>query len=199
MRNIFIAASILFYLSSAAQKDSTIAKGKQSFFRQISFHSINQAGIVEGEKGTSFQLQTINGFAKNSWFAGIGAGVDYYFIRTVPVFIDIRKNILNKEKSPFVYAGAGFSFPWKKSNDDYLWYKEEYKNGSFYDIGLGYNIPINKLGAFVFSIGYSEKKLTEERYTYGYLTYSGIYDGTTNKSEYNYRFRRISVKAGWRF
>ncbi len=192
MRNIFIVASILFCLSSAAQSDSMRV-------RRFSFHSINQAGIIEGEKGTSFQLQTINGLAKNSWFAGIGAGIDYYFIRTVPVFIDVRKNILKKENSPFVYADAGISFPWKKTNNDYAWYKEEYKNGSFYDIGLGYNVPVNKMGAFVFSIGYSEKKLTEERYTYDYLIYSGIYDGTTNKTEMNYRFRRISVKAGWRF
>jgi hypothetical protein len=186
-------------LSSTAQLDSTSIKKHRSSIRKYSFQSINQAGIVEGERGTSFQLQSINGLAKNHWFAGIGAGIDYYHTRTVPVFIDIRKNVLNKEKSPFIYLDAGISFPWKKQNNEYMWYKEEYKNGSFYDFGIGYNTPVNKLGGFVFSIGYSEKKLKEERYTYDYFIYPGINNGTAGKNEFNYRLRRISVKAGWRF
>lgn len=184
MRNIFIVASILCTLATSAQ---------------ITFRSINQVGIVEGQKGTSFQLQTVNGFEKNYWFAGIGAGIDYYHMRTVPVFIDLRKNLLNKEKSPFVYADAGISFPWNKQDDQNIWYKEEYKNGRFFDLGLGYNLPVNKLGSFVLSLGFSEKKLMEERYNYNYLVFAGIYDGTTNKTLYDYKFRRISIKAGWKF
>jgi hypothetical protein len=199
MRNIFIVAGIFLSLLSAAQSDNTITKANNSLLHKISFHSINQLGIVEGEKGTTFQMQTINGLAKNYWFGGIGVGVDYYFKRTVPVFIDIRRNILNKDKSPFIYADAGISFPWEKQNGDDEWYKEEYKKGSFYDLGLGYNLPINDLGAVVFSIGYSEKKLREERYTYNYLIYSGIYDGTTNKNKMDHHFRRISLKVGFRF
>ncbi|MCU7552455.1 hypothetical protein OCK74_25270 [Chitinophagaceae bacterium LB-8] len=184
MRKIFLISSILLYISAAAQ---------------YSFHSINQLGIVEGEKGTSFQLQTINGFTRNYWFAGVGAGLDYYHQRTVPVFIDIRRKILKNEKSPFVYADAGFSFPWEKQDGESVWYKEEYKKGSYFDLGLGYQLPVHKLGSFVFSLGYSEKRLREERYNDFYLIYSGVYDGGNNKNIMDYRFRRISIKAGWQF
>jgi hypothetical protein len=184
MRTIFLSLSIFLFISVDAQ---------------LSFRSINQLGIVEGEKGTSFQLQTINGLTGKNWFAGIGTGLDYYYMRTVPVFIDIRKSILKSQKSPFIYADAGLSFPWEKQNGENVWYKEEYKKGSFYDVGLGYHLPVSKSGAIVLSIGYTEKKLREERYNDFYLIYSGINNGTNNKNIMDYRFRRISIKAGWQF
>jgi hypothetical protein len=199
MKNIFIIAGLLVCITATAQSNNSGSKTSKPFLKQFTFHSINQVGISEGEKGTSFQLQTVNGVEKNYWFAGIGASIDHYHLRTVPVFVDIRKNIFKKDKSPFIYADAGISFPWEKKEGEDVWYKGEYKNGSYYDFGLGYNLPVNKLGAFVFSIGYSEKKLTEERYTYDYLIFSGIYNEGTPTTEYNYRFRRISIKAGWRF
>lgn len=197
MKSIILAAGLLIYIPAMAQQEST-STNSISFFRQFAFHSINQMGLLEGEKGTSFQLQTINGVAKNYWFAGIGAGIDHYHLRTIPVFLDVRTNIIKKDKSPFIYADAGISFPWEKGNNNNLWLKNEYNNGRFFDVGIGYTTPLSKVGAFVFSIGYSEKKLTEERYNYFYIMPAeNVYD--LNKTEYNYCFRRISVKAGWQF
>jgi hypothetical protein len=199
MKNIFFVAGLLVCITATAQSNNKGSKNAKSFLKQLTFHSINQVGITEGQNGTSFYLQTINGVEKNFWFAGIGAAIDHYHLRTVPVFLDIRKNIFNKEKSPFIYADAGISYPWQKKEDENMWYKTEYKNRSYYDIGLGYNLPVNKLGAFILSMGYSEKKLTQENYTYNYLIFSGTNYPGNPKNQTDYKFRRISIKAGWRF
>ena len=41
------------------------------------FHSINNVGLLEGQTGSAFQLQSINGMQYQSWFAGIGLGLDF--------------------------------------------------------------------------------------------------------------------------
>ena len=71
--------------------------------KSFRFHSINMAGIIKGEKSSYIQLQTINGVAFNKWFAGAGMGLDYYTFRTIPLFLDVRRTITNKQNAPFLY------------------------------------------------------------------------------------------------
>src|SRR5690242_4135427 len=82
----------------------------------VSFRSINLVGMNEGQGQTAFQLQTINGAEYKGWFAGVGVGLDYYNIRSVPLFFDLRKDIQNKKSTPFVYADAGVNYVWQTTN-----------------------------------------------------------------------------------
>src|ERR1700712_5956221 len=74
------------------------------------FHSINNIGLLEGQTGSSFQIQTVNGAQYKSWFAGIGLGLDYYRYRTVPLFLDLRKEFGKSSNRLFLYADMGVSF-----------------------------------------------------------------------------------------
>src|SRR5215203_3590562 len=105
-KNIFwVTFFMLFQFVSVAQKALKPA-----------FTSINQVGIGWGGSGEGLQLQTINGLSYKTYSAGIGIGLDYYWARTIPLFIDLRKNIFSKKQTPFVYADLGLNMPWVKED-----------------------------------------------------------------------------------
>jgi len=178
-------------------------KGKPAF----QFHSINQVGVLNGETGSAFQIQTINGLRYKSWFAGIGAGIDYYRFRGIPLFADIRKTFGHAKNKLFVYGDGGIHFNWateKEKNASGV--RDEISNGLYLDGGLGYHIYINSSNAVLISLGYSCKKITDRTpavYYYPldyYPTIVGVYpspESQTNKL--NYSLNRISIKLGWEF
>ena len=53
---------------------------------KVSFSSKNYFGIVAGSSGTNPQLQTINGFKINKWFAGIGTALIGIISEVFPCF-----------------------------------------------------------------------------------------------------------------
>jgi hypothetical protein len=157
---------------------------------KIVFHSINQLGLVEGQGGHALQIQTVNGIKIKSFFTGIGIGIDEYHTRSIPLFLDVRQQLKQTGKTPFIYADAGANFIWPKGDQKMV----EYENaGWFYDVGLGYRIPI-KTNAVILSAGYSFKSLTSKENRYYYWAY---YPG--DYIYYDYQLRRISIKAGFCF
>src|SRR5687768_15390308 len=112
MKGIFILTLLFIFCTGIATAQKNEKKGCS-----CSFQSLLNIGLLEGQESSEFQIQTINGIQYKGWFAGIGAGVDYYRFRSIPLFLDIRKNILNKNFTPFIYADAGIHFPWKKDNE----------------------------------------------------------------------------------
>ena len=52
-------------------------------------------GMLYGSNKSKIQVQTIHGLSYRGWFAGLGGGIDDYFQQSMPVFLDVRKNILN--------------------------------------------------------------------------------------------------------
>ncbi len=159
------------------------------------FHALTQVGILEGERETKMQLQWINGLQYKTWFGGIGVGLDYYFQRSIPLFADIRKD-LSKKVPLFIYGDLGVHFPWIKKAAESGWMETEYKNGLFYEAGLGYRAQVNARNAIVVSAGYSEKALAElrkEPYIWGPPNMP------QRVNRFDYRLKRISIKAGFQF
>lgn len=126
------------------------------------FQTIIAAGIMEGEEGSSLQLQAINGVRYKTWYSGIGTGLDYDS-RSIPLFLDIRKAILLRSTSPFVYADGGYHFPWLTKDDKEVWGDQvKAKGGLYYDAGVGYQMR-NARGLLLgFSAGYSYKWFRHE-------------------------------------
>src|SRR5687768_648308 len=87
--------------------DAQEASGKK-----YKFHSINSVVLVNGNNAISAALQTVNGFQKGPWFAGVGLGLDYYLYRTVPLFADVRYEFGKNKNKFFVYGDAGMHFNW---------------------------------------------------------------------------------------
>lgn len=163
------------------------------------FHSINSVALVNGNNSVSAGLQSVNGFKKGSWFAGVGVGIDYYLYRTVPLFADLRYEFGKKKNKFFAYADAGINFSWIQDHfidNPSIWNgntSNSFNNGLYNDIGLGYNVKMKKEGALVLSLGYSHKNLKE---TQSYIDWR---TSELLKRENSYNLRRIMLKVGWQF
>ena len=187
MKIIFTAFFLFSFTMVMAQETS---QPKQ----KIKFQSDLQMGFLVGQGGHNFQIQSVNGIRLNTFSLGLGAGIDFYGGRSIPVFLDNKKDLFGKRETPFFYFSGGRHFPWKVVSED-DWAKFEPRAGWYYDAGIGYSIPVKKQ-SILFSAGYSFKSYDE---TVMYDTWCLWGDCPTNNEKYSYQLRRISIRAGIRF
>ena len=186
----WLCCSSLFFIAKAQSQES-ISTSKAYF------HSINQVGLLEGERGSAFQIQTINGVQYKSWYAGIGLGIDYYQIRGIPLFLDIRKEFVKRKV--FVYADGGVHYPWPTDNQNMMPISlttGNFENGLYADVGMGYQFVFTRHNSLVLSLGYSYKKVTQKTSTTICPFNGPCY---VNKQEINYDLNRLSIKIGFAF
>ena len=179
----FIIVSFISFVASAQK-------------RTIQFRSINQGAILFGESKVNGAFQTVNGIQFSNWMVAAGIGVDYYRYKFLPVFFDARRYI-GKEKQGFLYADLGYNFPLRnKPGREVDYYTAYYFVGGIYtDFGIGVQVPAHKKPFFLFSFGYSDKKM-------GIKTGAnicGIAGACAVKySKYDYNLNRLVLKAGLR-
>lgn len=175
--------------------------------QKLQFHSINQVGLLVGEKGGSFQAQTINGVQHKTFFAGFGVGIDGYRLRSVPVFIDLRKEFGSSENKFFIYSDAGINCEWLTADQKYSVIsapKEavKFSKGFYMDAGLGYRIAMKNKNSLLLNIGYSYKRI-KERQDNSVLIFPppwGAYpDFGDNYQTSVYDLNRVAIKIGWEF
>jgi hypothetical protein len=161
-----------------------------------SFSSINQAGVLAGARGAYYQLQSINGIKYKTWFAGVGVGIDNYFRTGIPVFFDVRKNLLKKSATPFLYADVGVHIVRDKNDGVNQWYENQYHNGVYTEAGVGYKFGFYGKARWLISAGYS----------YKYVKYQNLYTGGCQTARcyenyYTYRnyLHRYAMKLGFQF
>jgi hypothetical protein len=147
-------------------------------------------------------LQTINGANYKSWFAGVGLGLDFYRLRTIPLFADIRKEFGKGNNKVFVYSDIGINFSWVTDQQKTINVEnDKFYNGFYGDWGLGYKVLMNRKNNLLLSLGYSYKKTVETYdpfYGFGLYTYPGSQpENPTQKI--NYSLNRLSIKVGWEF
>lgn len=191
MKRIIISVICSFCMCSVPAQ-----VGKKKVYQ---FHSINSLVLVNGNNGVSAALQTVNGFVKGPWFAGIGLGLDYYQYRSVPVFADVRYELGTKKNKFFLYGDAGINFSWVQDeflDEPVIWNgnrSNNFNNGLYSDAGIGLSAGFKNGNAFVLSLGYS-RKTTEEK-----ITYDDWRTGNKQTDVNTYRFNRVLLKAGFRF
>lgn len=166
---------------------------------KISFHSQNYVGLLEGETGSAFQLQTINGIKAGSWTSGIGVGIDYYRFRTVPVFLSISRYMKPAGKSLYFSADGGLNFFWNKDAESTFGnvVTRSYRPSLYWAGGIGYRLALrNKKDAFLLNIGYSFKRFKEELQL---LTFCTNPPCNPALETFDYRLKRLSVRLGFEF
>jgi len=144
--------------------------GQSTSFGQshVQFRSTEWVGLSSGEVGSAGQVQTVNGVAKGPWFVGVGAGLDYYRFRSVPLFLSVtRDQAIGKRDWLFLYVDGGTNVPWYTRTitpEDNI-SSSTFHGGEYWSGGLGY---LWKLGdhtskAILFTAGYTVKKLKEDQ------------------------------------
>jgi hypothetical protein len=188
-----IALIILIFISA------NISAQQATAIKLLQFHSINNIGLLEGQTGSAFQLQTINGVQYKSWFTGVGLGLDYYRYRTIPLFIDVRKEFGKTKSKFFMYADGGINFGWptEKQKMQYV-VSDKFGTGFYYDAGAGYKIFINKKNGLLLSAGYAFKKVQETTQQY-YFNPGGLEPLNPATQKYVYSLNRFTFKIGWEF
>lgn len=170
------------------------------------FHSVEQIALVNGNDAVSGALQSLNGLSYGNWFAGIGAGLDFYRYRSLPFFLDMRRTFALKNGNRlFVYADAGYNIPWIKRKDpayniwgwpNNLEYKHKYTGGPYMDAGFGYAVRFGRGNALLLSVGYSHKYFSERQTTITRLTENR---NQVDIQRFTYSMNRLMIKTGWQF
>ena len=161
------------------------------------FHSQNIVGLLEGQAGSAFQLQTISGVQKKGWFTGIGTGLDYYRYRSIPLFINISKFLFTGQKF-FVSGNGGINFPWLGSPaSGWNTISVNYPAKVFFESGIGYKIGKSNSGnGMLINAGYSYKRISEKHH----VTNPCLVGPCPEFYEkYDYHLRRLSIKVGYMF
>lgn len=186
---LFLLFSLMVNCSFA--QDKVKATAQQPF----KFQTILQGGLLVGSNAEAAALQTINGFSFNKWYAGVGAGLDFYMQRGVPLFADVRYHFSNKRKSFFIYTDAGVHIPWIKNKDQRNIISQS--AGLYTDAGIGIRLTTKKNDAFLFSVGYTYKHVPEKQESFSWQSWPQPRGETV--LNYNYHFNRVVVKFGLMF
>ncbi|WEK38134.1 MAG: hypothetical protein P0Y53_11560 [Candidatus Pseudobacter hemicellulosilyticus] len=160
------------------------------------FQSINSVGLAVNSNSSGWLLQSVNGIRKQSWFAGIGVGIDQVRFRGIPVFVDLRKYLFSNPRSkynPFVYADAGVHISVPSESDKNHDRRYHFNNGLYTDAGLGLNLALPRQQALALSLGYSYKSVKFTEVPYNPIAAAP----TVNRDFVRYELSRISVKLGW--
>jgi hypothetical protein len=186
MKTIATSLLIVICLSAQAQKGAT-------------FRSQNYVGMLEGEQSSKFQLQTINGIYKNKWFAGVGTGLDYYYFRSVPLFLSVNRYLCDCDRTWFLSLDGGVNWVWDKSTANWVnnYRYGRFEPGLYWASGIGYKMGLrNKKDAVLLNVGFSAKHVREEVKSVMWCLVPPCPE-TTDK--YQYKLNRVSLRVGWEF
>lgn len=187
MKHLLLLATILAPSLLWAQKKST-----------IKYTNLSEVGILTGKTENTLNVRTINGIAYKKASIGLGVGYDPYGYKSVPIFIDARKQFGNKKCKFVLYADGGLNFP---LHSDY--FPEKWNNGNiayqfnttFYgEAGFGMKQKINKLFSLNITAGFSYKHFSYVEHSQ--LWYSSPYVFSNGNATYDYYYRRFAVRMG---
>lgn len=165
-----------------------------------------QVGLLNGDNAVSAQVVLSGGMKTRTWSYGIGAGIDYYKVRSAPFFVELKKDFGSKEKPLFAYLQLGANIAWPLQSD----YRENFysswfgntttrfQNGMYRELGIGYTGWYTKKKGIWISLGYSTKTMAE---FYDELIYPDFppYDRITKtERKLAYTFNRLVLKIGCR-
>jgi hypothetical protein len=168
--------------------------------RPLTFRSTEWLGLSTGQAGGACILETVNGVAWGPWFTGLGASVDFYRFRSVPLFLSVTRDIsLGRRDGLYWYADGGTNVPWysrPNTGENNAIVSSTFHGGAYWGGGMGY---LCKLGshqrqALLFSAGYAVKKLSETQ-----VTASTCAPLDCNMVRYEYLNRMFQFMIGFRW
>lgn len=131
-----------------------------------------EGGLLMGSNPASGYIFTTQGLAYKQYTLSAGSGIDFYSLRSIPLFIDVKRRFGNRAVQPFVQAAAGYNFTSNKSTHAKMIYiyngVGNFKPGLFAKGGGGLLFRAQKKLKIAVSAGYSYKTAT-----YHYQPYVG--------------------------
>jgi len=188
--------TLFFLLVIGITRISAQASASKNKNLLSNFHSYNTVQLLNGSTTTSAAIISVNGFQFHHFFTGIGVGYDYYYRRSIPLFVETRYNVVGKIRKLQLFANAGANFIVNQQNKNFVNKTGPYKTGRYWSAGFDYFIPV-KTDALTIGIAYSSKQVIQmvDNYTWNPLL---------NRSENipikeEYLLNRMAVRLGWVF
>ncbi len=175
--------------------------------KQKKFYLIPQAGLLSGDHLFSGQWQLVGGMQKKQWAFGLGAGMDYYKLRSIPVFTDTRF-FFGKKRSCYSYLNLGYNIaspmPSQRKTFYGFWSPpamgSAFSNGWYTDMGLGYILNVYGKKKVMLSAGYGFKTVTERYNTLmpwiDFLPMGGMMRRSDYDQSIDYWLNYFSLKLG---
>jgi hypothetical protein len=168
--------------------------------QKLKFHSQNYISALGGEFDAAIQFSTINGLQHGLYFGGVGTGIDYYYLRSVPLYLSFSRYLNDKRNTPYLTLDGGTNFLWDKSTaSGYNFYRDDgdFTPSLYYAAHAGYKMGVTKKsGSVLMSLGFSAKKLKERINTGGPCWFPPC---PTSEQTINYNFNRFIFRLGWLF
>jgi len=179
-RNGFTNITELSFTRSLKNTITTYYNGMMPYQEESEFDKINN--------GPSVGIQTINGIQFSPYIsAGLGLGINIYSnLVTMPLFLGIRANMLDKRCTPFAAFDIGFSYSRKEITGGS--FASDNKGGLMVSPGIGVKFFVIPKMALNLSLGFRYQEIQ-------------IYDD----SQYNtnlytkYNLRLLNLKFGFTF
>ena len=176
---------------------------------------VAEVGLLMGSFSVDVDWRGQFLLSKNGWSAGVGAGIDYYLFRTVPVYLQGRKWIGQRKNKPFVLASAGINFAalYPSQHGGSRWgdvimpgpgpfpgwwtpIPYHYENGVYAEAGGGYSFLGKKQHGLTLSLSWVHKSITEWYETDAPININpGQKDRTTNL----YQLNRLVFRVGFKW
>ncbi len=155
------------------------------------FVNMTSMGFLVGSSHNAqvapFSLLMVNGYRTSiGLFGGIGTGIEFFSTSYLPLFIDLRYDLLEKDVVPYVVAKGGYGFPISGDYSDYN-ASFEYSGGALFGGGIG--LKIRTRTHFAWDI--------ELLYRYQKTSYKEIYDWNDQEYDYTDIFNRIEIRLGF--
>ncbi|MGH2645056.1 MAG: hypothetical protein ACRDE2_13970 [Chitinophagaceae bacterium] len=151
-----------------------------------------------------YQIQSVVGYRfLYRYYVGLGAAIDNYTIRSLPVFVDFQANWFLTKTTPFTYIDAGLSNPWPGDNEinKYMGNLDKKIPGTYLNFGIGQRIYcLHNNHSWEFSVGYSLETM-KLRYVQNYTSYDPANPTQQITNPYvqtiQYTFNRLVLRVGF--
>ena len=183
MRSFFVSLLLMFAVAVHAQK--------------LPYGASLESALLKGNSQNSNAFLFTNGLSYKSWTAGVGAGIDNYVYRSLPLFIDIKKSFGHHPIQPFINASAGMNINEAKTSQKFQYdgYPSvNYKNGFYAKAMAGISLPVYKRLRIFVDAGYSYKTTRVD-----YTTYIYSPDAMEITNTDIYHFHRWNLSVGFLF
>lgn len=158
---------------------------------EAGFVNMTSIGFLVGSSFNSqvapFSLLMVNGYrTAPGLFAGFGTGVEFLSTTYMPLFLDLRYDLIGKDVVPYVMAKGGYGLPLASDRSEYD-ISYEYSGGPLFGAGVGLKIRTRK--HFAWDI--------ELMYRYQETSYTEVYDWNNQEYDYTDIFNRIEIRLGF--
>ena len=175
----------------------SVAVSAQKKDSAVSWYVSSAVTLLNGDHNVSQAVSMGTGLRLHQWQIGAGVAIDYYKIRSLPIYLDLKYK-WKGQRVPFLFFQGGYNVAWALDHQHTTASttgRSVYNNGAYFNGGAGMYVFRQGREGLFFSLGYSVKKLTE-LYQVGSWTNGRI---IYNDTKLEYALRRIALTIAYEF